>query len=141
MNDITAYGSLFFTAFGAATFLPIQSEFLLYGLHVSGNHSTLWLLIVATLGNTLGSVANWLLGRYLVHFQDRRWFPVKPALIARASRWYERWGAWSLLLAWAPFIGDPLTLVAGILRVNLWLFVILVGLGKLVRYGAFLTAT
>jgi membrane protein YqaA with SNARE-associated domain len=55
---------------------------------------------------------NWLLGRYLIHFRHRRWFPVKPALLDRATAWYQTWGFWSLLLAWAPFIGDPLTLVA-----------------------------
>lgn len=141
MNTLVAYGSLFLTAFGAATLLPIQSEFLLVGLHLTGDYSILWLLVVSTVGNTLGSTVNWLLGRFLIHSQDRRWFPVKPALIARASRWYERWGAWSLLLAWAPFFGDPITWVAGILRVNFWLFVSLVGLGKLMRYGAVLTVT
>lgn len=140
MNDLVAYGSLFFTAFGAATFLPIQSEFILVGLHLSGDYSPYWLLIVATVGNTLGSTVNWALGRYIEHFKDRRWFPIKPAVIDRASRWYERWGAWSLLLAWMPFIGDPLTLVAGILRVNVWLFVALVAMGKMIRYGAVLTA-
>jgi membrane protein YqaA with SNARE-associated domain len=97
-------------------------------------------VLVATMGNTLGSAANWLLGRYLVHFKDRRWFPVKPVLIDRATGWYQRWGLWSLLLAWAPFSGDPLTLVAGILRVNLWLFLALVGVGKLARYLAVVTA-
>lgn len=140
MEAVLGYGSLFLTSFGAATLLPIQSEFVLVGLHLSGRYNTSWLLIVSTVANTLGSTVNWALGRYLLHFRDRRWFPIKPALIDRASRWYERWGAWSLLLAWAPFIGDPLTLAAGVLRVNIWLFVCLVGLGKMMRYAAVLTA-
>jgi membrane protein YqaA with SNARE-associated domain len=140
MGDLTAYGSLFATAFLAATLLPAQSEILLAGMHAYGDFDRAALVLVATMGNTLGSAANWLLGRYLVHFKDRRWFPVKPVLIDRATGWYQRWGLWSLLLAWAPFIGDPLTLVAGILRVNLWLFLALVGVGKLARYLAVVTA-
>jgi membrane protein YqaA with SNARE-associated domain len=83
---------------------------------------------------------NWLLGRYLIHFRHRRWFPVKPALLDRATAWYQTWGFWSLLLAWAPFIGDPLTLVAGILRENFWVFLALVTLGKAARYIAVVMA-
>jgi membrane protein YqaA with SNARE-associated domain len=83
---------------------------------------------------------NWLLGRYLIHFQDRRWFPIKRPLIDRATAWYQRWGFWSLLLAWVPFIGDPLTLVAGILRENFWVFLLLVTIGKADRYLVVVTA-
>ncbi|MGQ9368561.1 YqaA family protein [Azospirillum sp. ST 5-10] len=140
MNHLVAYGSLFLTSLGAATFLPIQSEFVLIGLYLSGDYSNFWLLVISTVGNTLGSTVNWALGRYIEHFKDRRWFPIKPALIERASGWYERWGAWSLLLAWAPFIGDPLTFAAGILRVNFWLFVSLVAMGKMMRYALVMTA-
>jgi membrane protein YqaA with SNARE-associated domain len=86
------------------------------------------------MGNVAGSMVNWLLDRYLIHFQDRRWFPVRPALIGRATAWYRRWGFWSLLFAWAPVVGDPLTLVAGMLRVNLGLFLLLVTIGKAARY-------
>ena len=101
---------------------------------MSETHSKVMLVTVATMGNVLGSMVNWLLGRYLIHFQDRRWFPVKRSLIERATVWYQTWGFWSLLLAWAPFIGDPLTLVAGILRENFWVFLLLVTIGKAVRY-------
>jgi membrane protein YqaA with SNARE-associated domain len=134
MNDVWALGSLFLTAFLAATVLPAQSEFLLAGLHLTGEYGKAALVGVATAGNVLGSVVNWLLGRYLIHFRHRRWFPVKPALLDRATAWYQKWGFWSLLLAWAPFIGDPLTLVAGILRENFWIFLALVTLGKAARY-------
>jgi membrane protein YqaA with SNARE-associated domain len=134
MNDVTTLGSLFLTAFLAATIFPAQSEILLGALHMSETHSKVMLVTVATMGNVLGSMVNWLLGRYLIHFQDRRWFPVKRSLIERATVWYQTWGFWSLLLAWAPFIGDPLTLVAGILRENFWVFLLLVTIGKAVRY-------
>jgi len=94
------------------------------------------LLAVATLGNTLGAVVNWVLGRYLLHFQHKKWFYFKPAQIEKMQAWFQRYGVWSLLLAWMPVGGDPLTLVAGIMRVNLWLFIVLVGIGKSLRYVA-----
>lgn len=125
---------LFFTALLAATVLPAQSEFLLAGLHLSGAHDRYLLVAVATAGNVLGSVINWVLGRYLIHFQDRRWFPIKGRMLERATHFYQRWGVWTLLLAWTPIIGDPLTLVAGIFRTSLWVFVPLVTLGKAIRY-------
>jgi membrane protein YqaA with SNARE-associated domain len=134
MDDLTTLGGLFLTAFLAATVFPAQSEILLAALHMSESHSKAVLVSTATAGNVLGSVANWLMGRYLMRFQDRRWFPVKRSLVERATAWYRRWGFWSLLLAWAPIIGDPLTLVAGILRENFWVFVTLVTISKLGRY-------
>jgi protein-S-isoprenylcysteine O-methyltransferase Ste14 len=70
-------------------------------------------VLVASVGNVAGSVINWALGRGIEHFRERRWFPIKPAALARAERWYARYGRWSLLLSWAPVIGDPLTMIAG----------------------------
>ncbi len=140
MDQLIAYGGLFLAALLAATILPAQSEAALAGLHLSGRYPVAELVAVATAGNVLGSLLNWLLGRYLLHFQDRRWFPVTPAAIDRATAWYRRWGVWSLLLAWVPLIGDPLTLVAGILRTPLGLFLALVTLGKLSRYLAIVWA-
>lgn len=132
------YG-LFAAAFLAATVFPFQSEVLLLGLLAAGRHGVWELLAVASLANTLGSVANWALGRFLIRFQDRRWFPVKAAAYERARRLYLRWGLWSLLFAWLPLVGDPLTVAAGALRVRLPVFVALVALGKTGRY-AFLIA-
>ena len=86
------------------------------------------------LGNVLGSVVNWALGRWLAHFSDRRWFPIDERAYARAAGWYNRFGVWSLLLAWVPVIGDPLTAVAGALRVPFLRFVALVTFGKAARY-------
>ena len=101
-----------------------------------------WLLIaVASVGNTLGSVVNWLLGRFIAQFEDRRWFPVKREAVARAETWYRRYGYWSLLLSWAPFIGDPLTVVAGVLREPLPIFVLLVAVAKTMRYIAVAAVT
>lgn len=134
MEDLRALAGLFLTAFLAATVLPAQSEFLLGALHLSGDRDKYVLVAVATAGNVLGSTINWVLGRYLMHFRNRRWFPVKERMIDRAARWYRRWGVWTLLLAWAPVVGDPLTLVAGMLKTNLWLFLTLVTIGKAARY-------
>lgn len=140
MDQLIAYGGLFLAALLAATIVPAQSETALAALHLSGRFPAVELVAVATAGNVLGSILNWLLGRYVVHFRDRPWFPAKPATIERATRWYGRWGVWSLLLAWVPVIGDPLTVVAGILRTNLWLFLVLVTIGKLGRYVAIVSA-
>jgi len=132
---ITGYLGLLFAAFGAATLLPLQSEAVLVGLLLSGNYN-LWLLLgIATLGNVLGSVVNWWLGRWVEHFKQRRWFPVNDKQLEKARNHYERWGHWTLLVSWVPIIGDPLTLVAGVMREPLWRFLLLVTLAKSVRYG------
>lgn len=130
---ILSYLLLFGSAFLAATILPFYSEVVLFALLREGGDPVL-LVAVATLGNTLGAVVNWLLGWYLLHFQERRWFYFKPEQIAKAQRWFQRYGFWSLLFAWMPVGGDALTLIAGIMKVRLWLFLLLVGTGKALRY-------
>ncbi len=124
---------LFGAAFLAATILPFSSEVVLFTLIRDGGDPVV-LVLIATLGNTLGGVVNWSLGRYLLHFQDRRWFYFQPAQIGRAQRWFQRYGFWSLLMAWAPVGGDALTLIAGIMKVRLVVFLLLVGIGKGLRY-------
>ena len=128
-----SYLLLFGSAFLAATILPFYSEVLLYALLREGGNPLI-LVIVATLGNTLGAVVNWVLGLYLLRFQDRRWFYFSRRQIETAQRWYQRYGFWSLLMAWLPIGGDALTLIGGIMRVRLWLFLLLVGTGKGLRY-------
>ncbi|WP_339832800.1 YqaA family protein [uncultured Parvibaculum sp.] len=134
MTGLSAYAALFAAAFIAATLLPAQSEAVLVGLLVAGDHPVLALVLVAGIGNVLGATVNYVLGRAALGFQDRRWFPAGPAALARASRWYARYGRWSLLLSWAPVIGDPLTVAAGLLREPLWSFLLLVALAKFGRY-------
>ena len=125
---------LFFAAFLAATLIPAQSEAVLVGLLLSGDHTALVLVATATLGNILGSVVNWVLGRFLTRYADRRWFPVSPAALAKASGWYRRWGYWSLWGSWLPIVGDPLTLAAGVMREPFWRFALIVTLAKGGRY-------
>ena len=133
MVDLAVYGGLFLAAFSAATLLPAQSEALVVGLLLT-DHTPWLVLAVASVGNVLGSVANWFLGRGIEQLRDRRWFPVSPATLARAEGWYLRYGRWSLLLAWAPIIGDPLTVVAGMLRETFLIFLLLVSIAKIGRY-------
>lgn len=140
MGEIAAYFGLFAAAFLAATLLPAQSEALVVGLLLSDYAP--WLVVfVASVGNVLGSVVNWLLGRVIERFRGRPWFPASPSALARAERWYHRFGKWSLLLAWMPIIGDPLTLVAGVLREPFPVFLLLVTIGKMGRYLVLAVAT
>lgn len=125
---------LFLSAFGAATLLPLQSEAVLVGLLLHEPEAWLLLLLIATAGNVLGSVVNWLLGRAIEHWRDKRWFPFSQAQLDKAQRRYQHYGQWSLLLSWMPVIGDPLTLIAGIMREPFWRFMLLVTLAKAGRY-------
>lgn len=126
---------LFASAFAAATILPLQSEALLLAL-LSQGYMPLLLLVVASTGNILGACVNWYLGRKLNHFQHKKWFPATPKQLQRAERFYGRYGFYSLLLSWVPIIGDPLTLVAGLLKEPFWRFVLMVSIAKVGRYVA-----
>jgi membrane protein YqaA with SNARE-associated domain len=136
MDNFAAYGGLFAAAFTAATILPAQSEAVLAGLLATGSFSSAMLILVASIGNILGSAVNWVLGRGIERFRDRPWFPVRADAFDRATGWYRRHGRWSLLLSWMPIIGDPLTVVAGVLREPLWSFVAIVAVAKVTRYLA-----
>ena len=129
-----SYTGLFISAFLSATILPASSEVVLTGLAASENFDPARLLIVASAGNTLGSVVNWLLGRFCLRWTDRPWFPVKPESLAAASRWFNRYGLWSLLLSWMPIVGDPITVAAGVLKVRFSTFLVLVAIAKTLRY-------
>lgn len=132
-TTLAALAGLFVAAFGAATIFPFQSE-IVFGAMVVDGTAPLWVLIlVASVGNTLGSVVNYWMGRFVERFRDRRWFPATERQLDRASRWYLKYGVWTLLLSWAPF-ADPLTVVAGILRTPFWLFCVLVAIAKTGRY-------
>ncbi|OCP35750.1 YqaA family protein [Ensifer sp. LC163] len=135
MSELAIYAGLFLVALAAATILPMQSEAALAGLLLSGFSP--WLLItVASLGNVLGSVLNWLIGRGIERFRNKRWFPASDAGLERAREWYHRYGKWSLLLSWVPIVGDPLTVVAGVMKEPLTHFVVLVAIAKVTRYLA-----
>jgi membrane protein YqaA with SNARE-associated domain len=128
------YLTLFGISFLAATILPFSSELSLAGLILTSNFDNSLLLIAASLGNILGSVVNWFIGFYARNFISKKWFPFNELQITRSSKWFEKFGKWSLLFAWVPILGDPLTLVAGLLRVRFLDFIILVAIGKVSRY-------
>lgn len=128
------YLSVFFSAFLAATILPAQSEaFLAYAV-AAKPEAIVTLIAIASAGNVLGAVINWWLGRFFVHFKDRRWFPVKGATLLRAEQHYQKYGRYALLLSWMPFVGDPITVMSGMLREPLWSFILLVTIAKCGRY-------
>ena len=141
MLELTSYIGLFVAAFGAATLLPMQSEAVLVGMLLADRYVVSTLLAVATVGNVLGSALNWLLGRSVERFRHKRWFPVSESKLEKAQQSYLRYGRWSLLLSWVPIIGDPLTVVAGVMREPLWSFLLIVTLAKGVRYLALTAVT
>ena len=125
MTAAAAYASLFFSAFLSATLLPGTSEAAFAYYLSEGFGTAAGLLLAAVIGNVGGSFVNWVLGRFFESFKDRKWFPVTQKRYDQAERWFARYGKWSLLLAWLPIIGDPLTIVAGALGVRLRPFLIL----------------
>lgn len=134
--------TLFLLALASATLLPGGSEIYLTQLVLKTLNSedfTIFLLsiiwLVATLGNTLGSAVNYALGRYFLHFRERKWFPVSESQLVKSQNWFQKYGLWSLLMSWAPIIGDALTLLAGVMKIPFWTFFILVLIGKGLRYG------
>ena len=132
---MVGYFLLFGASFLAATIMPFSSEAILFAMAGGGN-SPWMLVLVATCGNTLGATVNWVLGRYLLHYQDRHWFYFSADQLTRMQQRFQRYGVWSLLLSWLPLGGDLITCVAGIMRVPLPLFLVLVALGKGARYVA-----
>jgi membrane protein YqaA with SNARE-associated domain len=130
-----SYLVLFGSSFLAATVLPFYSEVVLFAL-VRQGEPVAALVIVASIGNTLGAVVNWYLGRFLLHYQDRRWFYFKKGQVEKMQYWFQRYGVWSLLFAWLPLGGDALTFIAGVMKVRIIPFLLLVGIGKSLRYIA-----
>lgn len=126
--------SLFFSALISATLFPGGSEALLLYLIEQGGDP--WHLVaIATVGNVLGSVITYGMGRFGNEALHRRWLRVQPQQLAQAEHWFGRYGRPSLLLAWLPIVGDPLCLMAGLLRCPFVGFLLLVGIGKLARYA------
>ena len=131
---LSLYLTLALSAFLAATIVPLGSEVAVGAAILAGADP--WLtLMIASIANTAGSVVNWMLGRAIERFKNRRWFPVSARQLEIAQQRFARYGHWSLLFAWLPVVGDPLTFVAGILRIRFTSFVLLVAIGKSLRYA------
>lgn len=140
MPHFIELSTLFSAAFLSASFFPFQSELIFIGMLMADRYADWALLAVASLGNTLGSAVNWWLGRFITHFENKRWFPIRKAALVRAEQWFKRWGKWSLLLSWVPIVGDPLTMIAGVLRMPLLPFLVIVAIAKTGRYFIIMAA-
>lgn len=125
---------LFVISFLAATILPLGSELFLLALHAQG-FAPMDLLWVAGTANVLGSCVNYFLGRFAGIWLIKHVWRVSDVQMQRAQLRMQRYGYAGLLLAWLPVMGDPLTLVAGVLRLNFIVFMLLVALGKFARYA------
>ena len=134
MIILFSYFQLSLISFLAATILPFSSEVVLTTMYLSNSFETYFLLIFASIGNIMGSITNWYLGKKITLFQNRKWFPVSAEQLERSRQYFQKYGLWSLLLAWVPIIGDPLTLLAGVLKVRFGIFFVLVSLSKISRY-------
>ena len=134
MIILISYFQLFIISFLAATILPLSSELVLSTMLLTDSFDKYLLLVVASYGNILGSSVNWYLGKKILIFKDKKWFPANERKIAKGEIYFKKYGIWSLLLAWVPIIGDPLTIVAGILRVKFFTFLLLVSISKISRY-------
>ena len=134
MIILISYFQLFIISFLAATILPLSSELVLSTMLLTDSFDKYLLLVVASFGNILGSSVNWYLGKKVLVFKDKKWFPANERQIAKGEIYFKKYGIWSLLLAWVPIIGDPLTIVAGILRVKFFTFLLLISISKISRY-------
>ena len=131
---VLGYLQLLLFSFVAATFLPFSSEVILTTMYLSKNFNIFILLIVASIGNISGSLFNWYLGKKILIFKDKKWFPVSDDRLKKSEKFFQKYGVWSLLFAWVPIIGDPLTMIAGVLRIKLIVFLIFVSISKISRY-------
>jgi len=133
------YIYLFFSALISATLFPLGSE-ALFIYDITQNFNIIILLIVATIGNSLGAVINYYMGyggeEYLIEKKM-----INPNKIEKYKTYFDKYGIYTLLFAWLPIIGDPITMIAGVLRYNIKIFIIVVTISKFLRYLflAFLT--
>ena len=117
-----------------ATIVPFGSEAYFITLLSLDKYNGLLLLTAASIGNILGSLFNWICGYYINYFIKKPWFPINNKMIDRGNKIFNKYGKWSLLFSWLPFIGDPITFVAGPLRYPVAPFLVLVSIGKIGRY-------
>jgi membrane protein YqaA with SNARE-associated domain len=127
------YIGLFLASFLAATILPLSSEVIL-SILLLNNLNPVLLVGVATFGNVLGAFVNYAMGAWGGVFLSQRVLTISDNDFTRATQRFKKYGVGSLFFAWVPVVGDPLTLVAGVLRINLLIFFLMVTSGKLIRY-------
>jgi len=143
MEDVlyqAGYPGLFIVSFLAATLLPLGSEFFVITMILSG-YNPLLTFVTATVGNSLGSITNYYVGRYGANKVCSRYINIDAQKKQKVERIYKKWGSPALFFAWVPIVGDPLTVVAGALNLNLYLFTFWVVLGKAFRYALVILTT
>lgn len=134
MDIILESSLVFFSSLLSATLIPATSEAVLIATVLHGDTNLWFLALIATFGNTAGAIINWAIGTFLSGLSKKSWFPIKKKMLVKAEGHFKKYGVWSLLFSWMPIIGDPLTLVAGYLKVPFLIFFVLVFLGKAARY-------
>ena len=127
MSDVLSLASLFASSFLSATLLPGNSEVVLVAMLLSGVSQPWLLVLIATMGNSLGGLTNVILGRFFPLREKSRWQE-------KAVGWLKRYGAATLLLSWMPVIGDLLCLLAGWMRISWGPVLFFLCLGKALRY-------
>lgn len=128
------YLSLFASSLLAATLIPAQSEVVLIGSIVLIPDNVFLLVAIASVGNVLGALINWILGRFFCN-RCARIYDAESGSVQRAVHWYQRWGWISLFASWVPIIGDPITFISGVMKEPLWRFVLIVTIAKVIRYA------
>ncbi len=118
----------------ASTVIPVGSEWLLIAMVMKGFDPVLT-VSMATAGNTLGACTTYGIGIYGSTWVLQKLFRMDGKSQKRAEKFYAKYGMWSLLLSWLPLVGDPICFAGGLLRIHFGLFVVLVLVGKLFRYG------
>ena len=134
MSAFEVYTSLFVSSFLSSTLLPGHSELTLTTFIFLKKYSIIYLIIFASIGNILGSILNWCMGYYLTNLKNKKWFPINTSRLTRVSSWFLKYGKWTLFFSWVPIIGDPLTVIAGVFRVQIHIFILIVSLAKTMRY-------
>jgi membrane protein YqaA with SNARE-associated domain len=123
---------LFFSAFISSTLFPGGSEAILAYLTVNGEHSLFLLITIATVGNTLGAMTSWGIGRLIsIRYSAERLSKVSQQ---KAVAQLQKYGSPILLLSWLPVVGDPLCVAAGWLRIHWLPSLLFIAVGKLLRY-------
>jgi len=124
---------LFINSFISATLFPLGSEALLL-YYLSENFNYIYLLAIASIGNTFGSILNYWFGlkgeQYLLSKKM-----IKEKNIKKYKKYFDKYGAYTLLLSWMPIVGDGFTLIAGSLKYDIKRFIILVFISKFSRYS------
>ena len=134
MTEASAFIGLFLSAFVAATLIPAQSELGLGYLVINTDYSIVLLVTIASLGNTTGATINWFIGQGVARSVVRSKKIRASTHYRTVINWYKKYGQWTLLLSWAPFVGDSITFIAGIFKVPLKTFLLIVALAKTSRY-------